>query len=162
MWMTVRRIAAWLLATALLAATGAHAQGTPTPFKAEELDQMLAPIALYPDPVLMQVLMAATYPLDVVKAANWSKANPDKKGDAAVQAVSGETWDVSVKSLVAFPQVLEPMYDKIEWTQKLGDAFLADEKAVLAAVQRLRARAQQQGTLASNEQQKVIVEAAPP
>lgn len=130
-------------------------------FKPEEIEALVAPIALYPDSVLSQVLMASTYPLEIVHAARWVKANPKLKGDAAVKAVQGQSWDVSVKSLVAFPQVLEPMSDKLDWTQKLGDAFLAQEKDVLAAVQRLRARAQQSGNLKSNEQQNVSVEPAP-
>jgi hypothetical protein len=147
----------------------AHAQGQPPApqpgsqaFKPEEIEALVAPIALYPDSLLSQVLMAATYPLEVVQAARWLKANPNVKGDAALKAVEGQKWDVSVKSLVAFPQVLEPMNEKIDWTQKLGDAFLADQKAVLDAVQRLRQRAQQSGNLKSSEQQKVIVEEAAP
>ena len=130
-------------------------------FKPEEIEALVAPIALYPDSVLSQVLMASTYPLEVVYAARWVKANPNVKGDAAIKAVENQTWDVSVKSLVAFPQVLEPMADKLEWTQKLGDAFLAQPKDVLDAVQRLRAKAQQSGNLKTTEQQKVIIEQAP-
>ncbi len=127
-------------------------------FKPEELEALVAPIALYPDSVLSQVLMASTYPLEIVQAARWVKANPKVKGDDAVKAVANQPWDVSVKSLVAFPQALEPMNDKLDWTQKLGDAFLAQEADVLAAVQRLRAKAQQSGNLKSNEQQQVTVE----
>ncbi|WP_168788416.1 DUF3300 domain-containing protein [Paraburkholderia aromaticivorans] len=127
----------------------------------EELEALVAPIALYPDSLLSQVLMASTYPLEVVHAARWIKAHPGLKGDAAVKAAQDQQWDVSVKSLVAFPQVLQPMNDKLDWTQRLGDAFLAQEKDVLAAVQRLRIRAQQAGNLTTNPQQKVIVEAPP-
>ncbi|SAK81144.1 hypothetical protein AWB79_05286 [Caballeronia hypogeia] len=127
----------------------------------EELEALVAPIALYPDSLLSQVLMASTYPLEVVHAARWVKEHRDVKGDAAVKAVQDQPWDVSVKSLVAFPQVLQPMNDKLDWTQRLGDAFLAQPKDVLAAVQRLRVRAQQAGNLNSNPQQKVIVEAPP-
>jgi len=127
-------------------------------FKPEEIEALVAPIALYPDSVLTQVLMASTYPLEIVQAARWVKANPNVKGDAALKAVENQPWDVSVKSMVAFPQALEPMSDKLEWTQKLGDAFLAQEADVLAAVQRLRARAQQSGNLKSNEQQTVTTE----
>src|SRR5262249_43675640 len=100
-------------------------------FKPEEIEALVAPIALYPDALLSQVLMASTYPLEIVYAGRWLKANPGVKGDAAIQAVQSQKWDVSVKSLVAFPQVLEPMSDKLEWTQKLGDAFLAQQKDVL-------------------------------
>ncbi|MEI5996608.1 DUF3300 domain-containing protein [Paraburkholderia bengalensis] len=152
------------LSLLLSTATSAFAQGgppSPPAFKPEEIEALVAPIALYPDPVLSQVLMASTYPLEIVHAARWVKANPGVKGDAAVQAVQDQTWDASVKSLVAFPQILEPMSDKLDWTQKLGDAFLAQQKDVFAAVQRLRARAKESGNLESNEQQKVIVEQAP-
>jgi len=129
-------------------------------FKAEEIEALVAPIALYPDSLLSQVLMASTYPLEVVQAARWAKANPGVKGDAALKAVEGQSWDVSVKSLVAFPQVLEAMDTRLDWTEKLGDAFLAQKDDLFAAVQRLRVRAQQSGHLQSNEQQKVIVEPA--
>jgi len=129
-------------------------------FKAEEIDALVAPIALYPDSLLSQVLMASTYPIEVVQASRWAKANPDKKGDAALKAVEGQPWDVSVKSLVAFPQVLEAMDRRLDWTQKLGDAFLAQKDDVFAAVQRLRVRARDSGHLQSNEQQKVVVEQA--
>jgi hypothetical protein len=155
-----RRVLGWMLLAALALSAAARAQEAP-PLKAEEIEALVAPIALYPDTVLSQVLMASTYPLEVVQAARWVKANPNVKGEAAVKAVEKEAWDVSVKSLVAFPQVLEPMNDKIDWTQKLGDAVLADQKAVLDAVQRLRSKAEQSGNLKSNEQQKVIIEQAP-
>lgn len=158
MWTSFSRVGCRFLAVMLLASAGARAQDAPLPFKPEELDQMLAPVALYPDPLLMQVLMAATYPLDVVKATNWSKAHPDKKGDAAVQAVAKESWDVSVKSLVAFPQVLVIMSDRIDWTQKVGDAFLGQQKDVLDSVQRLRRQAQAAGNLQSNPQQSVTAQ----
>ncbi|WP_317920581.1 MULTISPECIES: DUF3300 domain-containing protein [unclassified Cupriavidus] len=159
-----RRVGACLCAGLACLALNVHAQDAPAaqaPFKPEELEALVAPIALYPDSVLSQVLMASTYPLEIVQAARWVKANPKVKGDAALKAVESQPWDVSVKSLVAFPQVLEPLNDKLDWTQKLGDAFLGQEKEVLDAVQRLRARAQQSGNLKSNEQQKVIVEPAP-
>jgi hypothetical protein len=144
----------------LLLAVSALAQES-KPFKAEELDQMLAPIALYPDALLSQVLMAATYPADVAEAAKWSKANSKQKGDAAVTAVQDKPWDNSVKSLVAFPQALATMAEKPEWVQRVGDAFLAQPNEVMDSVQRLRAAAQKSGNLQSNEQQKVIVEQAP-
>ncbi|MEM5340179.1 DUF3300 domain-containing protein [Paraburkholderia azotifigens] len=142
------------------APSGAESMG-PAPFKPEEIEALVAPIALYPDSVLAQVLMASTYPLEIVHAARWVKANPNIKGDAAVKAVADQPWDTSVKSMVAFPQILEPMSDKLDWTQRLGDAFLAQQKEVFDAVQRLRARAQESGNLKSNEQQNVIVEPAP-
>ncbi|MDM0110691.1 DUF3300 domain-containing protein [Variovorax sp. J22R133] len=134
----------------------APAQGGAT-FSVEQIDQMMAPIALYPDSLLSQVLMAATYPADVADAAKWSKAHSDQSGDAAVKAVDSQPWDPSVKSLIAFPQVIQTMGDKPDWVQNLGDAFLADSKAVLDSAQRLRAKAQASGNLKSTEQQKVSV-----
>jgi len=153
---------AWAAAqTAVPPAPAASAPGAPT-FSNEQLEQLVAPIALYPDSLLSQVLMAATYPADVAEAAKWSKANKDMKGDAATQAVQNQPWDPAVQSLAAFPQVLQAMGDQPDWVQNLGDAFLASSKDVLDAAQRLRARAQQAGNLKSNEQQKVIVEEAAP
>jgi hypothetical protein len=149
-----------LFLVSLLLAFSAWAQES-KPFKAEELDQMLAPIALYPDALLSQVLMASTYPADVAEAAKWSKANPKQQGDAAVTAVQDKPWDPSVKSLVAFPQALATLAEKPEWVQRVGDAFLAQSNDVMDSVQRLRAAAEKSGNLKSNEQQKVIVEQAP-
>ncbi|MFM0722732.1 DUF3300 domain-containing protein [Paraburkholderia strydomiana] len=146
------------LAASAAPAPASEAQPQARQYPPEELEALVAPIALYPDSLLSQVLMASTYPLEVVHAARWVKEHPDLKGDAAVKAAQDQPWDVSVKSLVAFPQVLVPMNEKLDWTQKLGDAFLVQEKDVLAAVQRLRVRAQQAGNLTTNPQQKVIVE----
>ena len=144
---------------AAMAQTATPAKPRPTPtFQPAEIEALVAPIALYPDSLLSQVLMASTYPLEVVHAARWMQANRNLKGEAAVKAVQSQPWDASVKSLVAFPQVLDPMNDKLEWTQKLGDAFLAQQKEVLDAVQRMRAKARANGKLESTEQQKVIVE----
>ena len=117
-----------------------------------ELDQMLAPVALYPDPLLSQILMAATYPVEVVEAARWTRANPGLTGDAAVQAVQNEDWDPSVQSLVAFPQVLQRMDENLEWTRSLGDAFLGQQPIVMETVQQLRQRAYAAGNLQSTEQ----------
>ncbi len=140
---------------------GQPAQGSQQVFKPEQLDQMLAPVALYPDALLSQILMASTYPGDVAEAAAWSTANPKAQGDAAVKQVEDKPWDPSVQSLVAFPQVLVQMKDRPDWVQNVGDAFLAEPDAVMASVQRLRAKAQQSGNLKSNEQQKVVVQQAP-
>ena len=124
-------------------------------FSTEELDQMLAPIALYPDSLLAQVLMASTYPADVAEAAKWSKANPKMEGDAAVTAVQSKNWDPSVQSLAAFPQVLAMMGEKPADVQRLGDAFLADPARVMDRVQFMRKKAQEAGNLKTTEQQKV-------
>ena len=124
-------------------------------FTAAQLDQLLAPIALYPDPLLAQILMAATYPLEVLEAARWSKGNPNLTGDAALAAVKDKGWDASVTSLVAFPQVLAMMDSKLDWTQKVGDAMIAQQPDVAASIQRLRAQAQAAGTLKTTPQQTV-------
>jgi len=125
-------------------------------FTQAELDQMLAPIALYPDSLLSQMMMAATYPLEVVEAARWSRANPGLQGEAAVRAVDDRNWDPSVKSLVAFPQILTMMDEKLEWTERLGDAFLAQQPQVMDTVQGLRQRAYAAGNLKSNDQYRVV------
>ena len=149
-------VALWLIAGAALPADPPQ-----QPFKPEELEQIVAPIALYPDSLLAQIFMASTYPLEIVQAARWSKAHPDVKGDAVAKAVEKETWDASVKSLIAFPDVLTMMNEKLDWTQKLGDAFLAQQKEVMDAVQRLRAKAKDSGNLKSSKEQTVKTEAAP-
>lgn len=141
--------------TTAAAPAQAQAASTSAAFKDEELDQMLAPIALYPDSLLAQVLMASTYPVDFQAAVTWSKAHPDDKGDAAIAKVDSQPWDPSVKSLTAFPQVLAMMGSKPEGVQRLGDAFLADPARVMDRVQFLRKKAQEAGNLKSNEQQKV-------
>jgi hypothetical protein len=132
----------------------------PAPFKAEELDQLAAPIALYPDPLVAQIFMASTYPLEIVQAARFAKENAKLTGEPLNQALKNQTWDDSVKSLVTFPQVLSMMDSKLDWTQKLGDAFLAQQKELMAAVQRLRAQAQATGNLKSTAEQTVTVEPA--
>ena len=127
-------------------------------FKPEEIDALVAPIALYPDDLLSQIFMASTYPLEVVQANRWASQNQNLKGDALAEGLEKQDWDPSVKSLVNFPEVLSKMSDKLDWTQKLGDAFLEQQKDVMDAVQRLRAKAEAAGNLKTTEQQKVIVE----
>jgi len=131
---------------------------TSAEFKPEELEQLLAPIALHPDSLVSQILMASTYPLEVVQADRFAKQNAKLKGDALTAALEKQDWDPSVKSLVNFPQVLTMMSEKLDWTQKLGDAFLADQKKVLDTIQSLRAKAQAAGNLQSTKEQNVIVE----
>jgi hypothetical protein len=125
-------------------------------FSKEELDQMLAPIALYPDSLLAQMLMAATYPLEVVAADRWVKGTPDLKGDALDAALKDKDWDVSVKSLAHFPQVLAMMDEQIEWSTRVGDAFLAQKDDVMDSIQKLRARAEATGNLKSTKEQRVV------
>jgi len=131
---------------------------TPTQdkFSKEELDQMLAPIALYPDSLLAQMLMAATYPLEVVEAARWVGKNPNLKGELLDQALQDKDWDVSVKSLANFPDVLAMIDEKIEWTTLVGDAFLAQQDDVMDTIQDLRAKAEAAGNLQSTREQKVV------
>jgi hypothetical protein len=149
-----------VLSLAALAMVGisAQAQTDRKAFSPEELDQILAPIALYDDALLSQVLMAATYLLEIVEAARWSQANPTLKGDAAVSAVADKTWDVSVKSLVAFPSVLAQLNEHLDWTQKLGDALIGQEQDVAASIQRLRAKASAAGTLKTGKEQTVTTQ----
>jgi hypothetical protein len=154
---------AWFVIVLLIAPAGVMAQdkgeaAQPAKFKQEELDQMLAPVALYPDSLLTQVLMASTYPLEVVQADRWAKQNKDMKGDALAKALEAQPWDPSVKSLVNFPQVLTMMSEKLELTQKLGDAFLAQQKDVMDTIQNLRKKAEASGNLKTTKEQKVIVE----
>ncbi|MDG2307550.1 MAG: DUF3300 domain-containing protein [Candidatus Binatia bacterium] len=131
------------------------------PLSTEQLEQLVAPIALYPDSLVAQVLMASTYPLEVVEAARWVKSNPDLKEKALEDALEKQSWDASVKSLTAFPQALDMMNDKLDWTTQLGDAFLAQQKDVMNSVQVLRGKAKKEGNLESNQQQTVKVENAP-
>ncbi|EJO9644714.1 DUF3300 domain-containing protein [Escherichia coli] len=127
-----------------------------TAFSTAQIDQWVAPVALYPDSLLSQVLMASTYPTNVAQAVQWSHDNPLKQGDAAIQAVSDQPWDASVKSLVAFPQLMALMGENPQWVQNLGDAFLAQPQDVMDSVQRLRQLAQQTGSLKLSTEQKVI------
>jgi len=156
---------AWIFCAILILVAGrvtpVGAQGTPqatdpAPFNPQQLEQLVAPIALYPDDLLSQVLMASTYPLEVVQAARWANQNSGLTGKALEDAMARQKWDASVKGLVAVPQTLQMMTDKLDWTQQLGDAFLADQSAVLDAVQRLRQRAEGAGNLKTSPQQKVV------
>ena len=144
-------------------ATAAAPVQTQAPAEAKlpegQIEQLVAPIALYPDPLLTQVLMASTYPLEVIEAARWSQANSTVSGAALQDAMQSQSWDPSVKALTAVPQTLQMMNAKLDWTQQLGDAFLAQQQDVLAAVQKLRAQAQAAGNLQSTPQQVVTTEA---
>ena len=158
-WSALRWIVC-ALASALPALAAAQSGGNS--FSKEQLDQMTAQVALYPDALLAQVLMASTYPADVAEAAKWSRAHSEVKGDDAVKMVQSEPWDPSVQSLVAFPQVVIMMGEKPDWVKDLGDAFLAQPDAVMDSVQRLRVAAQKAGNLKTNEQVTVKTETSPP
>jgi hypothetical protein len=156
----VRKLLSWVLIVVLIQPWSSldAAETAAQTFKPEEIDALVAPIALYPDELLSQIFMASTYPLEIVEASRWAKQNQNLKGDALAQALEKQDWDPSVRSLVNFPDVLSNMSEKLDWTQKLGDAFLSQQKEVMDAVQRLRAKAQAAGNLQTTEQQKVIVE----
>ena len=124
----------------------------------EQLAQLLAPIALYPDALVSQILMASTYPLEVVQADRWAKSHKQSAGDALTKQLEKETWDPSVKSLVSFPTVLASMSEKLDITTKIGDAFLAQQKEVMETIQILRKKAYDAGNLKTSKEQKVVVE----
>jgi hypothetical protein len=152
-----------ILAVLVLAGTSVFAADAPAPasapaFKPEELEQMLAPIALYPDTLLSQMLMASTYPLEVVQGDRWIKQNKDLKGDALTKALEAQSWDASVKSLVNFPTVLAMMSDNLDVTVKIGDAFIGQQQQVLETIQKLRVKAQETGNLKTTPEQTVAVE----
>lgn len=124
----------------------------------EELAQLLAPIALYPDELVSQILMASTYPLEIVQADRWAKKNKQSAGDVLAKQLEKEPWDPSVKSLVNFPTVLASMSEKLDVTTKIGDAFLSQQKDVMATIQTLRKKALEAGNLKTTKEQKVVVE----
>lgn len=127
-------------------------------YSPEELAQMLAPVALYPDALLSQILMASTYPIEVIEADRWIKRNPGLQGDALDTALLAKGWDPSVKAMCHFPSILALMSDRIAETTDIGNAFLAQEEEVMDTVQELRHRAYARGNLTSNSRQKVVVE----
>ena len=122
----------------------------------DQLDDLVAPIALYPDELLSQIMVASTYPLEVVQAYQWQQRNPGLTGPALTQAAQQQNWDPSVQALVIFPDVLKRLNDDVTWTTNLGNAFLAQQQDVMDAVQRMRQRAQQAGKLQSTPQQNVV------
>jgi hypothetical protein len=164
-----------LLALALLVATSVSATAqTATPattqsqpsqpepsrplLAPEQLEALVAPIALYPDPLLANVLAASTYPLEVVQAERWLTARKNLKTDQLKNDVDKQSWDESVKALATTPLVLEMMSEKLDWTKNLGDAVLAQQPAVMEAIQRLRSKAQANNKLTTTKQQKVSVQ----
>src|SRR3979490_758957 len=162
-----------LLALAIMAAMsfGAAAQQQPTTappaappnqpdqalLKPEQLEALVAPIALYPDALLANMLAAATYPLEVVEADRWIKEKKSLKGDALKAEVDKKSWDDSIKALTATPSVLDMMSDKLDWTKSLGDAMLAQQADLMDSIQRLREKARSNNKLVTNKQQKVTV-----
>jgi hypothetical protein len=127
----------------------------PPPIPNDQLDSLVAPIALYPDPLLAQVLAASTYPLEIVQLQQFLEKHKDLKGQALTDAVQKEDWDPSVQAMAAFPDLVKQLFDGIKWTTDLGNAFLAQQSDVMDAVQRMRVKAQSAGNLKSTEQQTV-------
>jgi hypothetical protein len=121
----------------------------------EQLDSLVAPIALYPDPLLAQMLAASTYPLEIIQLQQWLQRNKGLKDKALVDAVEKENWDPSVQAMAPLPDAVKQLSENIKWTTDLGNAFLAQQGDVMDAIQRMRAKAQGAGSLKSNEQQKV-------
>jgi Protein of unknown function (DUF3300) len=135
--------------------TGAQSQETAIKIPSDQLDSLVAPIALYPDPLLAQTLAASTYPLEIIQLYQWLEKNKDLKDKALVEAVSKQTWDPSIQAMAALPDVVKRLADDIQWTADLGNAFLAQQNDVMEAVQRMRKKAQETGNLKSGEQVKV-------
>ena len=146
--------------TSAPAQTAAAAQTTAAKIPNDQLDSLVAPLALYPDPLLAQVLAASTYPLEIIQLQQWLAKNPDLKGEALASAVEKQSWDPAVQGLAALPEVVKRLGDDIKWTNDLGNAFLAQQSDVMDAVQRMRKKAADAGNLKSNEQQKVTTEKA--
>ncbi len=162
----VRELTAILCVGVLMPGTSAlAATQTPLPdapsaqtapkIPADQLDSLVAPIALYPDPLLSQTLIASTYPLEVVQLQQWLAQHKDLKDKALVAAVEKQDWDPTIQGLAALPDVVKQLADNIKWTTDLGNAFLAQQNDVMDAVQRMRKKAQSNGNLKSSEQQKV-------
>jgi len=159
----IMRRLAWMIIVMLVMPLGLPAQDfgeteQADRFKKEELVQMLAPIALYPDSLITQILMASTYPLEIVEAERWLRGNKNLKGEKLDAALQDKPWDPSVKSLCHFPDILFAMSDKLDQTRKLGDAFLGQENDVMDTIQELRREAWDQENLKTTEEQKVIIE----
>src|SRR5262245_2189579 len=166
--MIVKQFSASVLSCALLlAASGCdnqEVQATPPPaiqpaqVTAEQLQQLVAPIALYPDELVAEVLAASTYPTEIVEATRWLQQNSSLKGDQLASEVDKQSWDPSVKALTQFPSVLANMNKNLSWTSALGDAYFNDQQDVLNAVRVMRKRAQDAGTLKSTAQQNVTTQ----
>jgi len=159
LWLSaVLLLFALLLALPMQAMAQQESEGSAKKLSKEELAQLLAPIALYPDDLVSQILMASTYPLEVVQADRWAKSHKQSAGEVLAKQLEKEPWDPSVKSLVNFPVVLASMSEKLDVTTKIGDAFLAQQKDVMDTVQMLRKKAYDAGNLKTSKEQKVIVE----
>ncbi len=151
-------VLALVLSLCAAALPAAAQEGGAAAFSKEQLEQIVAPIALYPDSLLTQVMMASTYPLEVVEADRWLKQNKNLKGASLEAALKDKDWDPAVKSLCTLPDVLAKMSENLDWTQDLGDAFLGQKTELMDSVQRMRGKAYDEGNLKSTEQQVVTQE----
>src|SRR5246500_2782780 len=160
----IRQIAALICAAAILPgdmsllasqASQAPADEKTASIPPEQLDSLVAPIALYPDPLLSQTLVASTYPLEIIQLQQWLEKNKTLKDKALADAVQKEPWDASIQAMAALPDVVKQLAENIKWTTDLGNAFLAQQSDVMDAVQRMRKKAMDGGNLKSSEQQKV-------
>src|SRR5262250_2812773 len=142
-----------LLAQSQQGASSTQSKATNLP--PDQLDSLVAPIALYPDPLLAQILAASTYPLEIIQLQQWLANHKGLKDKALADAVAKESWDASIQAMAALPDVVKRLSDDIQWTTDLGNAFLAQQADVMDAIQRMRKKAQDKGNLKSNEQQKV-------
>jgi hypothetical protein len=152
-----------VIAVPVWGADEANPEGAPpaaqsAKFSPAQIEQLVAPVALYPDGLAVQILMAATYPLEIVEAARWRAKNASLKDEALDQALESRNWDPSVESLTHFPELLQRMSDNLDWTKDLGDAFLGQKDEVLEGVQRMRAKAYEAGTLKTTKEQVVTRE----
>src|SRR5580765_3737155 len=125
------------------------------PIPPDQLDSLVAPLALYPDPLLAQTLAASTYPLEIMQLQQWLARNPGLKDKALADAAARQPWDPSVQAMAMLPEVVKRLSDDIQWTTDLGNAFLAQQADVMRAVQRMREKAQATGNLKTTEQQVV-------
>jgi hypothetical protein len=169
-WVVITLVASSLLGTAGIVAAREQTQSLPAiapsqsepaappVWTADQLDNLVAPIALYPDPLLSQMLVASTYPLEIVQANQWLQRNKNLQGQALTDAARQQPWDPSIQTLVTVPEALNRLNEDIQWTTDLGNAFLSQESDVMNAVQRMRARADDNGRLATTQQQKVIIQ----
>lgn len=165
LWLVTRRCTAVLCATLLVPGEGlmlaqsqqktSSAQTAAQSIPSDQLDSLVAPIALYPDPLLAQALAASTYPLEIIQLQQWLEKNKSLKDKALADAAAKQPWDASIQALAGLPDVVNRLANDIQWTTDLGNAFLAQESDVMDAVQRMRKKAQDTGNLKSTEQQKV-------
>src|SRR5882762_8793456 len=148
-------IAAFMCVVLIVPPNSLIAQDEAPRIPPDQLDALVAPVALFPDPLLAQTLAASTYPLELLQLHQWLAKNQGLKDQALADAVGKQPWDASIQAMAALPDLVKRLADDVQWTTDLGNAFLAHESDVMDAIQRMRAKAQNKGALQSNQQQKV-------